>query len=301
MEHFYSHGKLLITGEYAVLKGAKALAIPCKKGQKLSVTPIEDSKVEWNSFDVHQNRWFTAHFKTTEFSILESTDRVVANRLSTLLKIAREENESFLEKGCTVNTELEFDRRWGLGSSSTLVSNVARWAKVNPYTLLEKTFGGSGYDLACAQADRPLFYTRQEYSPLIESVSFSPPFKEHLFFVFLNQKQNSQEAVRSFAPVELSISVMNLINELSEKIAHCTSQETFNLLLKEHESTVGQIIGQIPIQQRIFSDFDGVVKSLGAWGGDFILASGNKNTPAYFKKRGFSTIVPFSEMCYSDV
>ena len=30
MEKFYSHGKLLITGEYAVLDGAKAIALPTK-------------------------------------------------------------------------------------------------------------------------------------------------------------------------------------------------------------------------------------------------------------------------------
>ena len=30
---FYSNGKLLITGEYVVLDGAKALALPTKFGQ----------------------------------------------------------------------------------------------------------------------------------------------------------------------------------------------------------------------------------------------------------------------------
>ena len=34
---FYSNGKLLITGEYVVLDGAKALALPTKFGQSLVV------------------------------------------------------------------------------------------------------------------------------------------------------------------------------------------------------------------------------------------------------------------------
>ena len=34
---FYSNGKLLITGEYLVLDGAKALALPTKYGQYLTV------------------------------------------------------------------------------------------------------------------------------------------------------------------------------------------------------------------------------------------------------------------------
>jgi len=33
MASFYSNGKLLITGEYLVLDGAKALALPTKYGQ----------------------------------------------------------------------------------------------------------------------------------------------------------------------------------------------------------------------------------------------------------------------------
>ena len=37
---FYSHGKLLLTAEYAVLEGVKALAIPTKRGQG---GPLPDS------------------------------------------------------------------------------------------------------------------------------------------------------------------------------------------------------------------------------------------------------------------
>ncbi|MEQ3661167.1 MAG: GHMP kinase, partial [Flavobacterium sp.] len=34
---YYSNGKLLLTGEYVVLDGAKALAVPTKFGQSLSI------------------------------------------------------------------------------------------------------------------------------------------------------------------------------------------------------------------------------------------------------------------------
>ena len=40
---FYSNGKLLITGEYLVLDGARSLAIPTKFGQFLIVEEIENS------------------------------------------------------------------------------------------------------------------------------------------------------------------------------------------------------------------------------------------------------------------
>ena len=38
---FNAHGKLLLTGEYFVLDGALALALPCKLGQSMSIQPFE--------------------------------------------------------------------------------------------------------------------------------------------------------------------------------------------------------------------------------------------------------------------
>ena len=39
-KYFYSPGKLLLTGEYVVLDGAKSLAIPTIFGQSLNITSI---------------------------------------------------------------------------------------------------------------------------------------------------------------------------------------------------------------------------------------------------------------------
>ena len=46
-----------------------------------------------------------------------------------------------------------------------------------------------------------------------------------------------------------------------------------------------------------FKDFKGEIKSLGAWGGDFILASGD-DSPSYFKSKGYKTIIKFDDMVY---
>jgi hypothetical protein len=51
-----------------------------------------------------------------------------------------------------------------------------------------------------------------------------------------------------------------------------------------------------PVKERLFDDYFGAVKSLGAWGGDFVLATGDKTTPAYFKKKGYSTVLTYKEM-----
>ena len=50
-QKFYSNGKLLLTGEYMVLDGAIALAIPTKFGQSLTVEKLEEPKINWKSID----------------------------------------------------------------------------------------------------------------------------------------------------------------------------------------------------------------------------------------------------------
>ena len=47
---FYSNGKLLLTGEYLVLDGANAFAVPTKFGQNLIVEKIVEPQLIWGSF-----------------------------------------------------------------------------------------------------------------------------------------------------------------------------------------------------------------------------------------------------------
>ena len=72
-------------------------------------------------------------------------------RLLYILQTARQLQPGFLSGPVLLEavTRLEFPREWGLGTSSTLISNLADWAGADPYALLDKTIGGSGYDLAC--------------------------------------------------------------------------------------------------------------------------------------------------------
>ena len=57
---FKSHGKLLLFGEYAVIDGAKSLAIPCKKGQSLEIKPHRGSDLIWECYDHNDELWFEA-------------------------------------------------------------------------------------------------------------------------------------------------------------------------------------------------------------------------------------------------
>ena len=50
------------------------------------------------------------------------------------------------------------------------------------------------------------------------------------------------------------------------------------------------------IKEELFIDYPGEIKSLGAWGGDFILAAGPSDSNKYFEKKGFKTVIRFMDM-----
>ncbi len=307
MNKFYSNGKLLLTGEYFVLDGAKSLAVPTTCGQDLIIQPIEEPKLIWNSFTNEGICWLEAIFELPKLRLISATfdsekdggNDKLAENLREILFQTQKLNPTFLnsEKGFSVKTTLTFTKNWGLGTSSTLINNIANWAKINPYQLVENTFGGSGYDIACAQNDSPILYTKKNTNPLIEKVNFNPSFKENLYFVYLNKKQNSREGIQHFKNLKGNLtSEINQISNLTDEFVACNNIKDFEKLVVEHEDIVSKILQLKKVQDLYFSDYFGQTKSLGAWGGDFILATGNNDTPTYFKQKGFQTVIPYQDL-----
>jgi len=305
--NYFSHGKLLLTGEYFVLDGATSLAVPTTCGQDLIVENINEPQLIWQSFTNEGECWLEAIFDLPKLRLANATfdasedggKDTLAENLSKILRETRKLNPAFLnsEKGFLVKTKLDFPRNWGLGSSSTLINNIANWAKVNPYKLLENTFGGSGYDIACAQHNSPILYTKNNSEIVVEEVNFNPNFMDQLYFVHLNKKQNSREGIERYKKLKGNLtSEIKQISELSEAFLSCGKLSDFEKLMKEHEQIVSKTIQLKAIQAELFSDYFGQTKSLGAWGGDFILATGNDETPNYFNQKGFSTVIPYKEM-----
>jgi len=170
----------LISGEYLILEGAIGLAVPTVQGQDLVVEETDTGRLQWESVDENEKTWFTAEFDLEDFELLShSGDKSVGEQLQRILRTARKMNSRFLiaSEGCQVRTALEFSRNWGLGSSSTLVNNIAKWADRNPFRLLFDSFGGSGYDIACANSEKPIFYRLEGKQPKAYQVDFDPPFK----------------------------------------------------------------------------------------------------------------------------
>jgi len=289
MEKYHSHGKLLISGEYLVLKGALALAVPCNKGQSLIYDSSKEKELQWESYDEKGSVWFKATFSIMDFDIIATDQTDIAKRLRSVLKKVRKQNSTFLlEKGGRVKTVLEFDRQWGLGTSSTLISNIAQWSNTNPYELLKQTTGGSGYDIACAQAKSPLLFSNKNQTPKVESCEFNPSFKDQLFFVYLNQKKDSSEAVKRFSDIKITEKQLDFFSDLSLKMLKSNELKKFEKLIETHETQLGQILKIKPVKEVLFPNYSGSIKSLGAWGGDFILVTGNDNTISYFKNKVFS-------------
>lgn len=307
MKNYYSNGKLLLTGEYLVLDGAKSLAIPTKFGQDLSVEKIKEPQIIWGSFTHTGECWFEAVFDLQKLRLVNCTfnsDKegnadVIAETLLSILVEAKSLNPDFLksENGFMVKTNLTFPRNWGLGTSSTLINSIAAWAKVDAFQLLWNSFKGSGYDIACAQNDTPVFYQIENKKPVVAPVEFNPSFKENLFFVHLNQKQDSKEGIAKFRESDISFNKeIKRISEISDDFLKVEFLEEFEDLIVEHEQIISSIIKLKPVKEKLFPDYFGAIKSLGAWGGDFVLVTGNTETPTYFKNKGFTTILRYKEM-----
>ncbi|MEZ4855665.1 MAG: GYDIA family GHMP kinase [Gelidibacter sp.] len=300
MQNFYSNGKLLLTGEYVVLDGASALAIPTKLGQSLRIESIFENKILWKSLDEKGNIWFEDVFSYDEIvTDFINSDTTISNQLLQILKAAKQINPKFLDtkNGFKVTTKLDFPKNWGLGSSSTLINNIAKWANVNAYELLEKTFGGSGYDIACAQYNSAITYQLSAKNSVINEVKFNPSFKNHLYFVYLNKKQNSREGIAQYKTNRANLTdEISKINTITSQMVDCKNLEEFQILIKQHESIISKIIKQQPIKEQLFNDFKGSIKSLGAWGGDFILVASKAPITPYFKSKGFEVVIPFEDM-----
>lgn len=298
---FYSNGKLLITGEYLVLDGAKAFALPTKFGQNLTVTEGVNQEIDWKSYNDDGTIWFEAKLTFAAIKNHKTTDNpTVKETLITILHEAYLKNASFLgtDLGYQITTTLSFPKKWGLGTSSTLINNIAQWLQIDAFELLKTSFGGSGYDIACAQNNYPITYQIIANKPVVEKVIFDPAYTKNIYFVYLNKKQNSKTAIANYQKNKTDHLKKNIetITTLTNATLQANTASVFTTALEKHEATLSHILETNTIKEIAFTDFNGTIKSLGAWGGDFILAVSELNPTEYFHSKGFNTILTYEEM-----
>ena len=301
MEVFKSNGKILLTSEYLVLDGALSLALPTKLGQSLEVLEI-GSNIKWTSYDYKQNKWFSDELFYSKKTGFKSTlpKNKISKRLVEIFNAISFLNKSIFKEsfGYEFKTKLEFSIDWGLGSSSTLINNLASWSKVDPYELLKLTFQGSGYDIACAKESSAITYQIINSSPKIKTIDFNPKFKKNLFFIYLRKKQNSRKGIKLYNKTKQNIGKYIIqINNITKKIVETERLIEFEKLIESHEKIISKILNIKPIQKRIFEDYNGgIIKSLGAWGGDFILVTSASKDLNYFLKKGYNIIFKYDDL-----
>jgi len=302
----YAHGKLMLTGEYLVMHGALSLSVPLNKGQSLTASLSSSGMLEWQANDVN-GVWFNGVFSLPDLLPIKATNESAGEHLHKLFLAIRELDPQFIaeSQGLVLNTNLEFNRKWGLGSSSSLIALLAEFAGVDALKLHQMVSNGSGYDVVCAISEKPVLFQRSGERILAEKIDFYPQFADDLFFVYLENKQDSAAEISSFLKKNPNdfISAVAEISEITRKILKAESIEDFNHLLSAHELIMSEVLNRKVVKDVLFSDFQGAVKSLGAWGGDFVLAStsnGKDYASRYFSQRAYSTIFSYNELVLSE-
>jgi len=303
MDEFYSNGKLLLTSEYVVLDGIECLALPTKFGQSLSVKKNQSDEFNWLSYDNKNHIWFKEKYTINNRNSLSYHGK--KNEISdTLLKIFNsiiKLNKLIFNDniGYDFISKLSFSKNWGLGSSSTLVNNLANWAKVDPYELLKLTFGGSGYDIACANYNKPIQFSNLNNKISVNEINFNPVFKENIFFIYLGEKQNTRDGIEKYRSKknDLSDEIKKEFININQSLVKTNDIKEFEKYLTRHEFLISTLIGLMPVKEKLFKDYKkGIVKSLGAWGGDFVLVTGTKTDMQYFTKKGYKIIFKYSQL-----
>ncbi|MBN2612471.1 MAG: hypothetical protein JXB00_13010 [Bacteroidales bacterium] len=300
---YSSNGKLLLTGEYCVLHGALSLAVPVKYKQWLEVTESKSAFspiLSWNAMN-NGKAWFNALFETKSLRILETSNFTIAGKLNKLLVAAKKINSVFLsgDTSFSVHTGTDFDINWGLGASSTLIVNLSRWAGIDPFELFFNTVEGSGYDIACAVSGSPILYWKDGLLPKFQKVNFHPRFHTGIYFIYLGRKQDTALGVKKFlSEKNCQPGMVESISFLTKQMLTAKNLVEFGDAMEEHEQLMSGLL-EIPSVKLQFSDFEGKLKSLGAWGGDFMMAAwpgSEKEIREYFSNKGLKTVIPFNEL-----
>lgn len=296
-----ANGKLLLTGEYLVLKGAMALAMPLCFGQTMEVSPTNSGYISWESYD-NSGRWFFCHFNPRSFAIRDTDSDSISERLLSLLSKARKLNPAFLQgNGFNVTINANYPLKWGLGSSSSVISLVARWAQINSWELYKLYSKGSGYDLACAETNDTILYRLNNGKQEIIPAKPGEALKRYCYFAFLGNKQDTDEEVNAFLnKQDVSQEDIARITTLTLDICEDSEYVPFLRKIEEHEAILSRILKKPTLKALRFQNFSGMVKSLGAWGGDFgmfVTDLPRQEVSSVLKNLGIDdTIYTFSEL-----
>ncbi|MBN2485354.1 MAG: hypothetical protein JXB34_05230 [Bacteroidales bacterium] len=305
-ETFSSNGTILLTGEYLVLFGARVLAFPVRYGQKMTIREQNiNSILAWRAYEPN-GLWFNVDFSLPNLSIIDTCSMEKAMYLQKVLLQLEKLTPGFFNRpsGLAIDTLADFPVQWGMGTRSTLITNLASWAGIDALALHHAVSKGSGYDVACATACTPVVYQLPSSGkPLVASITFNKLFTGNMYLVYSGRKNSTEQQIIQFLQRHRGMkSEIKRISKITDKIIEETSLEKFIDLLMEHERVIGAVLDEPPVQFKNFVSFKGVVKSLGPWESDFVLAVTTESPGyvyKYFEQFGLTTVLLFKNTVYT--
>jgi mevalonate kinase len=294
---YHAHGKFLISAEYLVMEGVMGLAIPLKKGQSLEVKQGTQQQLLWISREQDGKPWFQALIHPGTGMVVEHDNAEVASVLEKILRAIPDDIRRSCFTGKIAEFKAETNRDYGIGTSSTLISLLAQWLKLNPYPIQDLSFGGSGYDIACATASGPIVYQKNKTSePAVKQVVLPESLLNKMHFVYSGQKMNSRTAILHYQRKRSNPLLKEKIQSITLELVNNPTEEVWAKLLPKHEALLAEWLGLLPLNMR-FPNIPFPIKSMGAWGGDFFLCIGSYHeVKNVLNKEGFSIIWRASEV-----
>jgi hypothetical protein len=84
------------------------------------------------------------------------------------------------------------------------------------------------------------------------------------------------------------------IENAARALFEAAAFDTWGRAARVHETHVAAVLGRTPVSEGALMGYPHACKSLGAWGGDFVLVQvADGSDLQWFKDRGFSTVLPW--------
>ena len=271
------------------------MVAPTIFGQKFTFSENLNDDILWLAKDINGT------FLEKKFSIesISNPDNIRAEDalLKTLANAYQLSNNKKKLQGFNVESTLNYDRNFGLGSSASFLRLVADIFDCNPFSLRMNGWNGSGFDIAATTQNQLFTYSIEGDLPKVETAIFNNKLTENIFFIYTNKKQNTRDSIQRIKLNDTEkADFVAKANALTVDFQSCSSNFELIMLMEEHEELVSFYTGYNKIKVQ-FTDFQGGIKSLGAWGGDFIMATGEKEyIYSYFKTKGLDKIYSWNEI-----
>jgi hypothetical protein len=119
--------------------------------------------------------------------------------------------------------------------------------------------------------------------------------------VYSGKKQSSKNEIERFNKLEIQKEDIYKMDQIVSSVIQSDQIDEFEKWVVESENLISGIIHSPVIKENKFKDYPFTLKSLGAWGGDFFMATyrNEKEARNYFSNLGYSIQFNYSQLIKS--